>query len=73
MALRNCNVDKFKRRRDEWEAHEAAQVRKAEMFADLTALSADDAERPAPPKSKKVRGQCAFGEKGENVGYLDNC
>jgi len=57
MALRNCNVDKFKRRRQEWTEAEEARVRKTTMFADLLADEDTVKEELAPGgKKRKVDG-----------------
>jgi len=57
MALRNCNVDKFKRRRQEWNEAEEARARKTAMFADLLADEDTVKEEPAPGgKKRKVDG-----------------
>ena len=50
MALRNCNIDKFKRRRDDWAEAALAQQRKTEMFAELI-----DAPIPEDAPLQKVR------------------
>ena len=53
MALRNCNVDKFKRRRQEWTEAEEARERKAAMFADLLADEEKATEEAAMSGKKR--------------------